>query len=1182
MKTKLLSLILSGAVILGTAAFEPPQAQAEQLDMGTYTFVDTVYSPELGVYIAMAKDLTGSTTPSRVYTSTDMERWTLTRSDTGAIHYANKETRQNIVWWDSQQVFVMQLTDHMLISHDGYSWETVTLPEAKSSNVTLATNGDVLVMSGKTTIRVFKNLDEVYAEFSIDSTPDNATYSKAVGVTAEEPYMYVITDQYRTWRSDGAEDLITGDRDIGAHPYDMVWSDNLNGWMVVNGTTTLRVMAGNEIAYTEFASMQLSDGTANTAKYTAAGVSENYVVAGTDTGNLYIAPNDSDSFTTAVPWEIALPGSDEEISEQIRSITDVGNDRFLVASATKLLLLENDGTGWKYYDTAAADIYVDTTRVEIPESGSVEIPVEPVNLNCKGEISYDPIISFELTSSLPEGVSFDQTELSGLLTVDSSTTGGHKLNFHAATENGREKDITITIVDVDHIEITGNDEMAIPWEDEDPEVYTYTVDVIGTDGQPIAREISLTPDQIPEGVDYDEETGTFTVSAGVSDCEIVLEAALVNYPDAEKERKTVQVTLRAPRRAEFVKGDEAVYIPNTDTDSFQYAVKFYDQIGKEMTTSLPVWSITPVEIEQIDNVSIDPATGVLTVGNSAVLGTITLTAVSSLDENIKADMTVTLQYTDLRKAQEDQAEFTLDTSVPVTDDLELLNTRTFESKIRWRSSDEELISSDGKVKRPSREDKKVTLTEMVTNGTATLERKFELVVKKADNILKNGDIEDGTDEGWEADDSVVLTAEEEDGLTVLKVTGGSVYQKISLTNNSSYAFEANIKAPAQSVVKLVSEKAGTLIEFTSDGGWQNIKTTYDYRNQNNSFEDKIYVECSSDFTIDHVTVYEITLELNKVMEAVNRAKYSKDEDDIQDAVALVEAFYDLPVKEELLKELDKLSSSTTDKPGGSGSSGGSGGGGGGGGVSTNGTPPSKAEETNHASDAIILPGNEDTESTADALDTFLLHFKDMKTHWARKEVEFLGELGIITGDENGNFRPDDRITRAEFAALTARTIGLSEIPYENSFYDVMSDDWYSGWVQTCRSSNLMNGYDGLFSPQRDITREEIAKTVVSAYNLKSGDQLEKGKSLYFNDIDQISSWAYDYIAEAADKGFVDGVTDELFMPKREATRAEAAVMLKRVYDELNGTGESEEPAETETPQTNTDGAENSEETSAEQ
>ena len=75
--------------------------------------------------------------------------------------------------------------------------------------------------------------------------------------------------------------------------------------------------------------------------------------------------------------------------------------------------------------------------------------------------------------------------------------------------------------------------------------------------------------------------------------------------------------------------------------------------------------------------------------------------------------------------------------------------------------------------------------------------------------------------------------------------------------------------------------------------------------------------------------------------------------------------------------------------------------------------------------------------------------------------------------------------------------------------------------------------------------------MVSAYNSKSGRKLETGKSLYFNDIDSISYWAYDYIAEAQELGFVNGVTDELFAPKNSATRAEAAVMLRRMYDKLN-------------------------------
>ena len=63
--------------------------------------------------------------------------------------------------------------------------------------------------------------------------------------------------------------------------------------------------------------------------------------------------------------------------------------------------------------------------------------------------------------------------------------------------------------------------------------------------------------------------------------------------------------------------------------------------------------------------------------------------------------------------------------------------------------------------------------------------------------------------------------------------------------------------------------------------------------------------------------------------------------------------------------------------------------------------------------------------------------------------------------------------------------------------------------------------------------------------------MQTGRSLYFNDIAEVSYWAYDYIAEAAEQGFVNGVTEELFAPKQYASRAQAVVMLKRVYDKLH-------------------------------
>ncbi len=93
----------------------------------------------------------------------------------------------------------------------------------------------------------------------------------------------------------------------------------------------------------------------------------------------------------------------------------------------------------------------------------------------------------------------------------------------------------------------------------------------------------------------------------------------------------------------------------------------------------------------------------------------------------------------------------------------------------------------------------------------------------------------------------------------------------------------------------------------------------------------------------------------------------------------------------------------------------------------------------------------------------------------------------------------------------------------------------------------------MFKPNSAITREEIARVIVAAYNNKTNTSLQTGRTLYFNDLDDISHWAYDYIVEAADMGFIYGITDELFAPKQNATRAQAAAMLKRVYDKLHPT-----------------------------
>lgn len=1147
---KILSALISLIMLFSIVSVTPVMADSIS---GTYTFVDTCYSPELGIYVAVAKDLSSGTTPAQIYVSDNGSDWTLKKTLSQAKHFGNPNTRQVVVWWEKEQKFVLAANNKIFISDDGTTWSESTNESMVGSNTTVATNGQTLALAAGGVVKVYNSLDDT-PPISSDSTAfklvDKSAVAKTIGLTPSDPMRYAVGDQYKIWYFDAEGTKTTLTSNISAQPYDMEYVEGFNGWVMINGTAVLRILMNDETTkYNNFSAMKLSDGTDNTEKFTSVGVNSDNVVLGTASGKILIAPNDSSSLTVDVPWVIAESGNGSESNEEIRSISAINDGMFLVASKTKLFMLVNEDDKWVYYDVARDDIVIEDTRFEIPESGMYSETLEPVHYDYKGEISNDNIEKFELISDLPDGViSESVSDSSAQLVIDSKTVGGHEIKYRATTEKGKTKDFTVTVVDEDHIEIEGNDKIAIPLDGEDNEQYTYTATVIGTDGQKMNRNAEIAVVSMPDGVKFDEKTNTFTVDKDTQAGELVIKASSKVKPQNAQE-KTINITKRAADKIEFVEAPDSIFIPDNAKETFTYSAKLYDQINKEMVGRKTNWSVEPKEIESMEGVSINETTGELTVDSKAVLGVISIKATDSQNTEISVQKDVKLQYTDLRMAKEDLSEFKIDTSVPVTENLNLITKGTFGSTISWRSSNEDIIKTDGTVIRPSREDKKVTITGVSKKNAASTEVKYELVVKKADNLCINGDLTEDTVQGWFPKDNTVLSIIKDNEENVLNSSGTGAYQVLTLTNDSSYGFMAKVKATKGSKIRLVSEKGGTIAEVTATGDYQDIKASYDYRKQKSSFEDKIYLEYNGELQIKQLKVFEITLELNKVSSAVNKAVYSKSSTNINDAKKLVLAFYDLPIREELLDKLNSIN------PSSGGNSGGGGGGGGGGSSSPSKSTSPADVKTDTGTVAIQPQDKNEIEKTEDELDTYLLRFKDMKNHWAREDVEYMAELGIVNGDENDKFRPEDRVSRAEFATMISKTMGLDTTKYENSFFDVVSDDWYSGYVQTVRSNDYMSGYDGLFKPNADITREEIARVIVAAYNSKTNTKLEKGKSLYFNDLDDISYWAYDYIVEAADMGFIYGITDELFAPKQPATRAQAAVMIKRVYDKLHPAAE---------------------------
>lgn len=179
-------------------------------------------------------------------------------------------------------------------------------------------------------------------------------------------------------------------------------------------------------------------------------------------------------------------------------------------------------------------------------------------------------------------------------------------------------------------------------------------------------------------------------------------------------------------------------------------------------------------------------------------------------------------------------------------------------------------------------------------------------------------------------------------------------------------------------------------------------------------------------------------------------------------------------------------------------------------------------------------------------------FGDLTQHWAKADVETLASKLIIAGVSDEAFAPERSITRAEFAALLARAMGLVE-EQAGGFRDVAAGAWYSGAVGAAYQAELIKGFeDGTFRPDAEITREELVVMIARAMKL-GGKELGKDTALLekFADRASISEWSKDAVSGSIGAGIIKGATVDTFAPQDQATRAEAAVMLKRALQALS-------------------------------
>jgi hypothetical protein len=172
-------------------------------------------------------------------------------------------------------------------------------------------------------------------------------------------------------------------------------------------------------------------------------------------------------------------------------------------------------------------------------------------------------------------------------------------------------------------------------------------------------------------------------------------------------------------------------------------------------------------------------------------------------------------------------------------------------------------------------------------------------------------------------------------------------------------------------------------------------------------------------------------------------------------------------------------------------------------------------------------------------------FLDILEHWISEYIDMIVERGIIFGYPDRTFKPDNKVTRGEFASMIIRTFDIE--PIEGSLFDDTVDNWSESSINGAVGEGIITGYeDNTFRPNAPITREEMAVMISRALNID-----EEVVEEYFDDIDTASPWAQLSISRLGNRKILTGFPDGTFRPKDTLTRAEAVKVIYEILKDLD-------------------------------
>ncbi len=183
-----------------------------------------------------------------------------------------------------------------------------------------------------------------------------------------------------------------------------------------------------------------------------------------------------------------------------------------------------------------------------------------------------------------------------------------------------------------------------------------------------------------------------------------------------------------------------------------------------------------------------------------------------------------------------------------------------------------------------------------------------------------------------------------------------------------------------------------------------------------------------------------------------------------------------------------------------------------------------------------------------------INFSDIKGHENETAIKVLVKKGIVNGKSDSSFDPDNTMTRAEFATIIVKALGL-ELKNTSAFSDVREEDWFYGYVGGAYDCRIINGVgEEKFNPHGTITRQESAvmlsraATYLGLAENASSSEANDILSVY-TDNEKASDWATKSLAFCISEGIIKEEGSAI-LPQKEVKRAEIAQMVYNLLERL--------------------------------